>query len=499
MPSILELRFENVLLEAFLKELLSECATHRCREEAEMAALLTASAPGKVLICGGYLVVESPNVGLSIGVSARFMTVLTEASMAPEEGELNVVVESPQFGAEFQYRVTAPSEDSVQVTQTAGPQSPFMYYSVLTTAAFMSTRGRIGSGKLRFVLKADNDFYSQRNYLESLGQPVSATTLRTVPKYNPLVGGVSKTGLGSSAALTTSFVACLAHALAQRDWIKAEVSTELVHRLAQTAHSVAQGKIGSGFDVYTAVYGTNVYVRFPASRVDALMGDKPPTEFAPSVVAKVVDQAVPWVPEAPVNLSGLPSGVHLMLADIHQGGSATPGMVSKIMAWRAKVAGTEGNLWDRLADANVQYLAAVSTLHAQSRDGAADYNAAVESLRRLPNAQWADAPETTATQAFKAARNAASLTRTLLREVGVAAGVEVEPTALTPLLDGTAALPGVLASGCPGAGGFDAVFALVVGNDEEIRAVEQFWETYSTLNVCPLLVREDPNGGLVIS
>lgn len=36
----------------------------------------TASAPGKVLLCGGYLVLERPNVGLVVAVSARFRTTL---------------------------------------------------------------------------------------------------------------------------------------------------------------------------------------------------------------------------------------------------------------------------------------------------------------------------------------------------------------------------------------------------------------------------------------
>ena len=36
----------------------------------------TVSAPGKALIAGGYLVLESPNVGLVIGASSRFYTTI---------------------------------------------------------------------------------------------------------------------------------------------------------------------------------------------------------------------------------------------------------------------------------------------------------------------------------------------------------------------------------------------------------------------------------------
>ena len=39
-------------------------------------------------------------------------------------------------------------------------------------------------------------------------------------------------------------------------------TVQLMHNLAQYVHSLAQGKIGSGFDVSAAVYGSQVYRRF---------------------------------------------------------------------------------------------------------------------------------------------------------------------------------------------------------------------------------------------
>ena len=41
-----------------------------------------------------------------------------------------------------------------------------------------------------------------------------------------------------------------------------EKDLRLVHNLAQFCHCCAQGKIGSGFDVAAAVYGSMEYVRF---------------------------------------------------------------------------------------------------------------------------------------------------------------------------------------------------------------------------------------------
>ena len=77
---------------------------------------------------------------------------------------------------------------------------------------------------------------------------------------------VVKTGMGSSAALTTSLVGGL---LGWFKVIELDAKSDkyaedrrVLHNLAQLAHAVAQGKIGSGFDVAAAVYGTQTYKRF---------------------------------------------------------------------------------------------------------------------------------------------------------------------------------------------------------------------------------------------
>jgi phosphomevalonate kinase len=82
---------------------------------------------------------------------------------------------------------------------------------------------------------------------------------------------VAKTGLGSSAAMTTAVVAALLHYLGvvnissskdQHQEKKDTTDLDVVHMISQTAHCIAQGKVGSGFDVSSAVYGSHRYVRF---------------------------------------------------------------------------------------------------------------------------------------------------------------------------------------------------------------------------------------------
>lgn len=90
----------------------------------------------------------------------------------------------------------------------------------------------------------------------------------TGEKYKP---EVAKTGRGSSAAMTTSVVAALLHYLGAVNLLSLEQSSrdsatgrdlDLVHAIAQSAHCIAQGKIGSGFDVSAAVYGSQRCTRF---------------------------------------------------------------------------------------------------------------------------------------------------------------------------------------------------------------------------------------------
>jgi len=105
---------------------------------------------------------------------------------------------------------------------------------------------------------------------------------------------IRKTGLGSSAALVTSLTAALllyshprlplprveqcpdgSHRRSSEPTTECDeardVALSLVHNCAQAAHCMAQGKIGSGFDVSTAVYGSQQYCKFSESVLTPLI------------------------------------------------------------------------------------------------------------------------------------------------------------------------------------------------------------------------------------
>ena len=71
--------------------------------------------------------------------------------------------------------------------------------------------------------------------------------------------------------------------------------------------------------------------------------------------------------------------------------------------------------------------------------------------------------------------------RKLLKEIGIQSSAEIEPNFQTNLLDLTMQIPGVLVAGVPGAGGYDAVFAIIVDQPQVFAAVEELWIKHNVL------------------
>jgi phosphomevalonate kinase len=71
-----------------------------------------ASAPGKVLVTGGYLVLDQQYTGLVIGTSARFYTVIR--TLGGDEAQGTIKVRSPQFNqATWEYTASVSQENTL--------------------------------------------------------------------------------------------------------------------------------------------------------------------------------------------------------------------------------------------------------------------------------------------------------------------------------------------------------------------------------------------------
>lgn len=280
-------------------------------------------------------------------------------------------------------------------------------------------------GAARLVILADNDYYSQT--AAASGEQAR----RRFAKFPVPLSRAHKTGLGSSAALVTSLTASLlSHYLPRHVFdVSTPAGRTTLHNLAQAAHSAAQGKVGSGFDVAAAVYGSCTYRRFSPDLLRQL-----PEPGAPGFgegLARLVDGAPGWDVDVDSGGPRMPRGVALRMCDVDCG-SQSVGMARRVLEWRGRDAEASTRLWDDLQARNDGLAAAL-------RDGArAELPAAIRAVRAL------------------------------VREMGRLSDVPIEPEAQTQLLDAVSAVDGVYGGVVPGAGGYDAV-ALVVDDDDETR------------------------------
>ncbi|KAI8228061.1 hypothetical protein K4K54_002442 [Colletotrichum sp. SAR 10_86] len=320
------------------------------------------SAPGKVLLAGGYLVLDRAYTGLVFGLSARVNVVAAEIHTSPGVHLTEIVVESPQFlDATWRYGFhLAPEDGGITVTQLqVGSKinpNPFvettLSYALTYIASINKRRPNHALTSTRLIILADNDYYS----LPDTTPGAAAQQQGRFARYPHTLSEAHKTGLGSSAALVTSLTAALlTHHLPSNLFnLSSEAGKHTLHNLAQAAHCAAQGKVGSGFDVAAAVFGSCRYRRFSPSLLDGLGAPGQPG-FAEALVRKV-DEFQGWDVEVDKSVSLAP-GLCLRMCDVDCG-SQTVGMVKKVLAWRKEDAAGSKALWDELQGRN-EALAAV--------------------------------------------------------------------------------------------------------------------------------------------
>jgi len=406
-------------------------------------------------------------------------------------------------------------------------------------------------------LRANNDFYSQIDALnEEKLDRTSENLLKHIPAFapcplvdvsDPSAGvKVAKTGLGSSAALSSSLVgAILQHfeVIHLESPESAETDKAFIHNIAQFAHSLAQGKIGSGFDVAAAVYGSQIYNRFDPELLETVLKHYQPNinptnnstasarifnnKFYDLVLGKLKPEegttemsGLPWSPEnmdkeptkscwnQTIRPVVTPPGVGLMMGDVH-GGSNTPAMAKKVLAWQKENREESGKLVRELGASNEQICELMSHLTELSASDAKQYSAALQTCSTVRQDAWESSnggpSPNPVVDVFVQLKGACGTSRALLRRMGELAGVEIEPPCQTALVDATENVTGVLCAGVPGAGGVDAIYALILSPDSR-KAVEKVWGNWEDTSasgsklqfVCPLTLSMAVNAGVAL-
>lgn len=319
----------------------------------------------------------------------------------------------------------------------------------MTYISYVAASKDIGS--LSVTILADNDYYSET---ASSSGPAAQLPGR-FKNFGVPLQEAHKTGLGSSAALVTALVSALViHRTMHPDDIT--VAREKLHNLAQAAHCAAQGKVGSGFDVGAAVYGSCLYRRFTPSILEkgGEVGSPGFEERLFSIVEDL-DPAQPWDTECMDFGMRLPPGMQMVLCDVDCG-SQTPSMVKKVLEWRKENPKEADMLWASL-QANNEKLR--------------------QELKRLAHIR---APESDvdAFNAYKDVRTFIQRARHHLRTMTRKSGVPIEPRVQTELLDTVSEVEGVIGGVVPGAGGYDAVVLLIRDDTEVINRLNTLFGTW---------------------
>jgi phosphomevalonate kinase len=299
-------------------------------------------------------------------------------------------------------------------------------------------------GNLSIAILANDDYYSHSK----------SATKRSFSNFGVTLTDAHKTGLGSSAALVTSLTAGLLAAFLP-DATRSQLSSHqhVIHNLAQAAHCAAQGKVGSGFDVAAAVYGSCLYRRFTPSVLEHV-GEACSEGFGERLHRCVenLDSDHSWDTEVLEQAVQIPRSLRLVMCDVDCG-SQTPGLVKKVLAWRKENPEEADLLWSAL------------------QRGTADL---CEELKRLSQLEGIGQSK------YQNLGDIISTIRSLVREMSNKSGVPIEPPSQSELLDACSAIPGVVGGVVPGAGGYDAVVLLVEDNDVALAELHNMLEGWKS-------------------
>ncbi|RPB19428.1 Phosphomevalonate kinase [Terfezia boudieri ATCC MYA-4762] len=435
------------------------------------------SSPGKVLLAGGYLVLDRAYSGLVFALSSRIHVTSAPLKDHPEG---TISVESPQFkNAHWAYQINKNLDGAgvvvAQVEHEGSSENTFVETTIrycLNYLSMMQQDAPYFFPSIKLTILADNDYYSQ---------PKSATPL---PRFNKLgvpIFEAHKTGLGSSAALVTSLTACLLSTYS-KDGTPLELTSEknlkLVHNLAQASHCAAQGKIGSGFDVAAAVFGSCVYHRFSPALLEPLQSteeaEHDPNHFAPKLAAIVLSN---W--DYSVKKTKVPPGLRVVMGDVDCG-SSTPGMVRHVLAWRKEKGQVANAIWDSIEEQNQGLINMFAELSLAADEEQDDYITTLHTLAVTKGPFNAvQGSGNVVIQVLRQLRNKILSIRKSIRDMGEAAGVPIEPPSQTKLLDYLSdECSGVVGGVVPGAGGYDAVALLVVDNEDVINGIKEKLKDY---------------------
>jgi len=395
-----------------------------------------ASAPGKILWIGGYSVLERPNTSFVTGVDKRVYAKVESLK------ENKVVFDLPQFKMKIEGRI-----DNGKII-------------------FDKTLSEKEAADSKFVKTASETCLK---YLKGKGKRLKGFHLTTLSDPAFSVEG-SKAGLGSSAAVTTATVAAILQAFGY----KIEENKELIHKIAQFAHSKAQGKVGSGFDVAASTYGGHSYIRYSPAIIKEVPDD-PSVEQVVAVIDKNWDYSA-----QPLEL---PPKFLVAIGNFVGESASTSEMVKKITAFKEAQPEQYKQLMAELNTANQLTVTALGEINNIAKANPEKYKLALKAASKRRKSKSSEGLEHEL-KVFNDFKEEFDRGRLLTKKLGELSGAPVEPNEYSELIEETKR-QGAFIAKLPGAGGGDAIAAICLSKNAK-KKVEDFWKNYQKKKINPL-------------
>ena len=276
---------------------------------------------------------------------------------------------------------------------------------------------------------------------------------------------LGKTGMGSSATFITSFIGALYSFVTQQKY-ETDLSLNEINILSQIANSVWQKKIGSGFDIAAAAYGSLLFRRYTVTKeftqivesIENLISNKPNDNLT-SYYIKFY-QEFDFIP----NRLQLPNWFKLCMVSTSSG-SDTRVMVKQLMQWSEENKQQwEGNENSIFTNIHWQNLATIGLNIAESIEQA---RIAEQQESNSIDDYLEDSPKSLK-ESIENLQELNDQMRQELIAITEKSGVQVEPKRVTKILNEIKTrVKNTIMWGVPGAGGDDAVYILYYSISED--------------------------------
>ncbi|SCU79604.1 LAFA_0B04280g1_1 [Lachancea sp. 'fantastica'] len=404
------------------------------------------SAPGKALLVGGHLVLDPQYGSYVVALSSRMHCVVSKQP-SNNADEFSVVIKSAQFdNDEWNFRV---SRDSCyKVVEKDGKMNPFAKQAVEVLVNYCQPDPRTTED---LVLEV----YSDPAYHSAGTSTLKKNEHKQFRFHDSTITKVPKTGLGSSAGLVTVLITSLLSVFQQDLDVKSSEDQQIIHNLSQVAHCQAQGKVGSGFDVAAAVFGSIKYQRFDSKLIEDLPTEQP-SEYSSAIrnLIRVTDWH--FIHE---NVT-LPPGIRIVMGDVRSG-SETTKLVAKVKAWYQQNQPRSLDVFQSINRGNLDFIEGIEKLTTLSQKSPEAYQKLLQELD--------SGLDSSASVEISQIRHTITQVRDNFQLITRESGADIEPLSQTSLLERCLKLKGVITGVVPGAGGYDAI-ALIVTETANISS-----------------------------